>query len=321
MRIGKDRTIPLLTLGFFLLLAANFVMPKWLAFLVMVSLARSLVVIGVVVLMRSGLVSFGQGFFYCIGGYTAGIASNYFGITDISLVLLISIAISIAAGGLIGLLLCNYREIFFAMLTLAVSMILYSVIVKNPTLGGSDGFNVSPPHIFGISPDMVDPGLSLPFVTCIVVYLVAVFVHRYFRSGFGYAGVAIRLNEIRVEYLGASPKVIIYSTYILAGVLASIGGTLIAYASGHVDPELAYWTTSGEFVFVALLGGVSHVAAPVIASVLFQILRTYALDLAPYIWQMLLGIVLLLIILFLPEGLWSIIARLKTKRRSYESAP
>ncbi len=321
MSRGKDRTIPLLTLGFSLLLAANFVMPRWLSFLVMVSLARSLVVIGIVVLMRSGLVSFGQGFFYCLGGYTAGIAGNYFGITDISLTLLISIAISVLAGGLIGLLLCNYREIFFAMLTLAVSMILYSVIVKNPTLGGSDGFNVPPPHIFGISPAMADPGLSLPAVTCIVVYLVSVLIHRYFKSGLGYAGVAVRLNEIRVEYLGASPKVIVYSKYILAGVLASIGGTLIAYATGHVDPELAYWTTSGEFVFVGLLGGVSHVAAPVIASVLFQVLRSYALDLAPYVWQMLLGFVLLMIILFLPEGLWSVIARLNPKRRGDESAP
>lgn len=321
MNREKDRTVPLLTLGFILLLAGNFFMPRWLSFLVMVSLAQSLVVIGVVVLMRSGLVSFGQGFFYCIGGYAAGIASNHFGISDFSLVLVISIVVSILAGGIIGLLLCNYREIFFAMLTLAVSMILYSVIVKNPALGGSDGFNVSPPHIFGVSPDRADPGLSLPALTCIVVYFVAVFVHRYLRSGFGYAGAAIRLNEIRVEYLGASPKVIIYTTYILAGVLASIGGTLIAYATGHVDPQLAYWTTSGEFVFVALLGGVSHVAAPVIASVLFQILRTYALDLAPYVWQMLLGIVLLMIILFLPEGLWSIIARLTTKRRVREIAP
>ncbi len=312
----KDRTVTILTAGFLVLALSTFFVPRWLSFLIMVSIARSLVVLGIVVLMRAGLVSFGQGFFYCIGGYAAGIASSRFGINDAFTVILISIAASVVIGAIVGLLLCNYRDIFFAMLTLALSMILYSLIVKNPALGGSDGFNVPPPSIFGITPDMVNPGISLPILTCVMALVLFLLTHRYFISGMGYAGMAIKMNEIRVEYLSISPKVLIYIKYIIAGVLASVGGTLIAYASGHVDPELAYWTTSGEFVFIALLGGTSHVAAPLIGSLLFEIIRTYALDIAPYIWQMLLGITLLLIIIFIPEGLWSVVEKKLKKREA-----
>jgi branched-chain amino acid transport system permease protein len=81
---------------------------------------------------------------------------------------------------------------------------------------------------------------------------------------------------------------------------------LSAFASGHIDPEMAYWTTSGEFVFVTLLAGTGHVAAPFIGAFLFELLRTYALEYAPYTWQMVLGGAMLLVIVFMPRGLWSL---------------
>ena len=141
-------------------------------------------------------------------------------------------------------------------------------------------------------------------------------MHRYIRSPLGYAGEAIRENEIRVEYLGVSPRQIIYLKYVIAAVLAAIGGALTALTAGHVDPEMAFWSTSGEFVFIALLGGTAHVAAPLIGAFIYEMIRTYAFDLAPYSWQMILGAVLLLIIFFLPKGLWSLLPARKTGGRA-----
>ena len=140
-----------------------------------------------------------------------------------------------------------------------------------------------------------------------MAFLTAFFLHRYFQSGMGFAGESIRENEIRVEYLGISPRRVIYYKYVLAGILAALGGSLTALVAGHVDPEMAYWTTSGEFVFVALLGGTGHVAAAFIGAFLFELIRTVAFDLSPYTWQMILGITLLMVILFLPKGLWSLV--------------
>ncbi len=122
-----------------------------------------------------------------------------------------------------------------------------------------------------------------------------------------------------MEYLGVSPKLIIFINYLIAAILSTIGGTLTAFISGHVDPNMAYWTTSGEFVFVALLGGTMHVVAPFIASIIFEFIHTYAYNISPYTWHIILGSILLIIIIFLPEGLLSIRKFLKKEDKSYGS--
>ena len=86
---------------------------------------------------------------------------------------------------------------------------------------------------------------------------------------------------------------------------------MVALATGHIDPELAYWTTSGEFVFVAILSGIGHVAAPVVGMILFEAVRSFASQYSPYTWQMVVGFSMLAVILFLPGGLWSIFTRKK----------
>ena len=104
-----------------------------------------------------------------------------------------------------------------------------------------------------------------------------------------------------------------YVNYLIAGSLAGLGGALAALAVGHVDPETAYWTTSGEFVFIAILGGTQSILAPFMAAAIFEALRTIASQYVPNVWQMSLGIAMLAIIMFLPAGLWSLAQR---RRRS-----
>jgi branched-chain amino acid transport system permease protein len=115
-----------------------------------------------------------------------------------------------------------------------------------------------------------------------------------------------------VEYLGVSARAVIHTKYVLAAALAGAGGALSALAVGHVDPEMAYWATSGEFVFVTILSGSGNVAAPFIGSTLFQLVRSYAFEYSPYTWQMVLGTTLLLLIVFLPGGLWSLVQQKKS---------
>ncbi len=131
----------------------GFVSPGWLIFLLTIAFAKALVVQGVVMQMRSGLVSFGQGLFYCIGGYTVGMGGQFFGIHDAIAALSLGILVAIAVAMVLGLLLTRYRDIFFAMLSLAFSMILFGILVKSPELGSTDGFNVHNWTIFGWSPE------------------------------------------------------------------------------------------------------------------------------------------------------------------------
>ncbi len=306
MKIPQDHTLRTLTIGLILVLIFGFGASDWMRFLTQNSLATFLVVLGVMLQMRAGLVSFGQGLYYCLGAYVAGMAGYFWGITDAFLLLLAGTAACVLLSIVLGFLLVRYREIFYANFTLALAMILYGLLVKAEILGSTDGFNVPHSTFLGFAPEGGTLQITIFVLTCLISYLVAIVMHRYLKSTYGYAGDAIRQNEIRVEYLGASVRHLIHKKYVIAAAISGIGGVLTAIAVGHVDPDLAYWTTSGEFVFVALLSGTANVMAPIVGAFLLELLRSYAFEYAPYTWQMILGGTMLMVILFLPGGIWSI---------------
>lgn len=302
-----DTTEKYIALSIPLLLLVGFLVPDWVQFFLQISMANGLVALGVMIQARLGLISFGQGLYFCIGGYTAGMAGNFFGISDGFLLILLGLVTSILIATVIGTLLSRYREIFFAMLSLALSMILYGILVKAEVLGSTDGFNLHKTTFLGWTPEGETWSQATYVFTCIPTLLIAIFLNRYLRSPMGYIGEAVRENEIRLEYLGTSAKRAVHITYVIAAAVSGVGGVLAAIAVGHVDPEMTYWTTSGQFVFIVLLSGTGNITAPLIGTFLLEILRIYAVELSPNTWQLILGSVMLLIILFLPKGLWSLI--------------
>jgi branched-chain amino acid transport system permease protein len=288
-------------------------LPDWVVSLLTISLANALVVLGLIVLWRAGLVSFGQALYYCVGAYTVALFAKWTGFSDaIGLVLLGGIAAGLVAA-VVGFLLARYREIFFAMLSLALSMILYGVLVKTESLGSTDGFSVTVPTFLGFAPHGQALGLTLYYLTLAFDAAAAIAIAKYFESIAGALAAPIRDNEIRVEFLGVSVSGIVHAKVVIAGVLGGLGGALAALTIGHVDPNMSYWTTSGGFVFVTILAGAGSIAAAFIGSVVFESVRSFAVDVMPGLWQMTLGSVLLLTILFLPEGLGSLLKRRKRK--------
>jgi ABC-type branched-subunit amino acid transport system permease subunit len=294
-------------LAVFLALAiASLFMPPWAVHHLTIVVARGLVVLGLLILWRTGLMSFGQALFYGIGAYAVGMTQKYTGLRDaLALVALGIVAASLVAF-LLGFLLRQYRDIFFAMLSLAFSMILYGTLVKTETLGSTDGFTVATPHFLFWAPAGTQAQWALAVLCLAVAAASALIVERYLASPMGHLTTAIRDNEIRVEYLGFSVRRAIHVKYVLAAGLAGAGGALVALAVGHIDPDMTYWTSSGEFVFVTILSGAGSVLAPFLGAAIFEALSTYATDYAPYSWQMVLGVCLLLLILFLPDGIWSL---------------
>ena len=139
-----------------------------------------------------------------------------------------------------------------------------------------------------------------------------IIVMNFLRSPSGKMLEAIRENEIRSSYLGISINKQIHKVYIFSSTLAALGGGLMVILIGHITPEdTAYWTKSGEFVFVAILSGSLNVFAPLIGSLFFEFIRSYALFYFPNTWQMIIGVVLILGILYLPEGIGSIFNKRK----------
>jgi branched-chain amino acid transport system permease protein len=298
-------------IAFLVLAAVAPTLPPWLISLATIAFANALVVLGLIILWRTGLVPFGQALFYAIGAYAVALLARYAGWRDVLVVTLIGAVAAGLVAWLIGFLLARYRDIFFAMLSLAMSMILYGILVKTETLGSTDGFHVEAGTFLGYRPEGAARNLALYWLVLGISALAAFLVAHYFSTVAGALAVPVRDNEIRLEFLGVSVNRLIHLKLVISGVLAGLGGALTALAVAHVDPAMSYWTTSGGFVFVTILAGAGSVAAAFVGSLVFELVRTIAVDLVPGLWQLILGSVLLLTILFLPEGLGSLLSRLR----------
>lgn len=311
-----DTTEKALVVSLPVLIVTGLLVPDWVQFFLQISMASGLVALGVMLQMRAGLVSFGQGLYFCIGGYAAGMAGHFWGLSDAFVLLALGFFSSVIIAFLLGFLLCRYREIFYAMLSLALSMILYGLLVKAEVLGSTDGFNLPRTSFLGWVPEGKTWSSVSYIFTCVPTVLVAILLHRYLRSPMVYIGEAIRENELRLEYLGTSARTAVHIKYVIAAGISGLGGVLAAIAVGHVDPEMTYWTTSGNFVFVALLSGTGNVVAPLIGTFILELVRIYAVEISPNTWQIILGSVMLGVILFLPKGLWSLVKFLDRRQAS-----
>lgn len=308
------RVFGLGALGAAILVAIGFALPYWLLFTATKAIGLALVALGIVGLMRGGLVSFGQGLYYCAGAYASGLLASRMGMTDAALLLILGALAGGAIAALVSPLIARYRGIFFAMLTMALSMVLYGVLAKVNAIGGTDGFNVPEPTFFGWAPGPADADLALYIAAVLAAALAASICRLYYDSGPGLVALASRENELRVEYLGASVFTVTQRNFILAGALAGLGGTLNGLALGHVDPFFSYWTTSGEVVFIAILGGYASAIAVFGAALIVELVRSFSNQYFPDSWQLALGLFLLLVIVFLPRGLGSLWAGRKRTR-------
>jgi len=309
-----DRTPALLGAILAAIVVGGLALPQWLLFILTIACAQGLVVLGLSLLIRAGLVSFGQALFYCVGAYTAGGLARAFGVSDVFLQMLAGAASAAFVAFVLGFLLARYRGIFFGLLSLALSMIFYGLIVKSETLGSTDGFNVAKATLFGVRPDADWVRYAVLVAAACMTLAAAFLTHRYLKTPLGSLGPAIKDNEIRVEYMGASVRYAIHVNYVIAAALAGAGGALAASTVGHIDPDMAYWTTSGEFVFIAILAGSGNVVAPFLGALVFGAIHSVAFDISPNTWQMSMGIALLLAIVFLPDGLWSLFVRRRNAR-------
>jgi ABC-type branched-subunit amino acid transport system permease subunit len=280
--------------------------PRWLLFLASMAASHGVVTLGIVILMRGGVVSFGQGLVFAAGGYTAALMSAHLGISDAVLLVLAGGIVSALIAAPFSVLLARYRAIFFAMLTLALSMVLYGILVKTEALGGSDGFNVPRPTLFGFEFGPEEANLVMFLVNLVFVGLLSIAARIYFDSTRGLVALAIKQNELRVEYLGGSVRRIIAGDFVIAAFYGGVGGALTALSLGHIEPNFSYWTSSGEFVFAAILAGHHSVAAVFVASFVLEMVRSFSNLYFPNTWQLSLGLFLLIVIRFLPNGIGSL---------------
>ena len=309
--IDKDKLILIIFL--FTFISFWFLLPDYAINIISLSFCNSLVILGLLLLMRAGLISFGHGMYYCLGGYAVAMTYNFLQIKEVFVLIAFSILAGFIVSFFLGFFVRRFRGIFFAMLNLALSMILFGIIVKSISLGSTDGFGIKELTYFNHAiEDEKRLNIFSYLLIVLLTGLMMMIVMNFLKSPSGKMLEAIRENEIRSSYLGISINKQIHKIYIFSSTLAALGGGLMVILIGHITPEdTAYWTRSGEFVFVAILSGSLNVFAPLIGSLFFEFIRSYALFYFPNTWQMIIGVVLILGILYLPEGIGSIFNKRK----------
>ena len=289
----------------------------WLAFVFTIAVSKGLAALGVAMLLRGGLISIGHALYFAIGAYAVAFLMREAGIADLLLLLVCATLITTVAGLVVGAFMVRYRAIFFAMLNLAISMVFFALLSKLYYFtGGTDGLRVATPTILTIQLSRSTFDIILQMSVLILMIASALLIDRYLKSPLGEALRAIDSNEVRLEYLGVSARGTIWAAYTVSAGLAGLGGAISAVAIGHVVPEMSYWTVSGQLVLIAVLGGIGGVPGAFIGAFFLELVQTFAVGLAAEAWNAIIGGSLLIVIFFLPEGLYGLIQRLERLRAS-----
>ena len=211
-------------------------------------------------LIRAGQVSFGHAGFTCLAGYAVVVVARTYPQTDALVLLAVGALAGLVAGAVVGLFMVRYRGIFFGMLNLALSMVLFSVLGKFYNLtGGTDGLRMERPPILGLTLD-ARPSRLAAGVSAVLAWRLLL-LRRFYASAAGQALTAIKSNEMRLEYLGISARRGAPAGYVASATLCGLSGGMFALIQGLVTPEMGYWVRSGEYVFIAILGGFARRSA------------------------------------------------------------
>ena len=310
---------------FILLLFMPAVLPTYHLMLFESGLTFAIMCLGFNLLLRyTGLLSFGHGALFATGAYAVGMMGKYFpDLYRIEILIPVAILASLIVSAIFGFICVRHTRVFFAILALAVSMVLYALLVKFYNItGGSDGIHIDLPIMLGKSYEGMKRFEFLSgafyylllciFGACTIIMLGIV------NSPFGKALQCIRDNEVRAEMIGIRVRRYRWYAFILSGLFCGMGGALWSFVNGHITPETAEWVFSGEIVYMTLLGGFMVFEGPIIGAILFTYLKLYAFSITQY-WMFIIGATLIILVLLLPEGITGGFVKLFVKLRRGES--
>jgi len=265
-----------------------------------------------------GMVSFGHAAFFGAGAYVVGILAVE-GVRSAWIAWPAGIAVAALAAALIGALSLRTRGVYFIMITLAFAQMIYYVFVSLKSYGGDDGLPMPGRSSVGFAIDLAND-VTWYYVVLALLALVLYLLHRLARSRFGRVIEAIRDNEARAEAIGFPVYRYQLLCFVISGAAAGLAGVLIANQANYVGPSVLHWIQSGTLMIMVILGGIGRLWGGVIGAavllVLEHLITDYRIDwlaaLAPNYQEhagLGVGIVLLVIVLFAPQGIAGLLER------------
>jgi len=275
----------------------------------------------------TGLVSFGHAAYFGLAGYALALMGPKYEAASLWWSLPAAMGVCALFALVTGLLVLRTRGIFFIMVTLAFAQMLYFVFHDTKLGGGSDGIYIyNKPELkigdFALANlDKVEHFYYLVLILMAAVYLL---LRMVLNSNFGRALVGIKVNEHRMQALGFPVFRYKLASFVLAGALGGLAGYLAAVQFGFVNPEILSWHKSGQVMMMVILGGMGTLFGPVIGAFAFVLLQEAFSNQALFgawakYWQLAMGIFIILVAMYLPQGMAGLLQNLGRKKEIDEA--
>jgi branched-chain amino acid transport system permease protein len=263
------------------------------------------------ILGYGGMVSFGHAAYLGVGAYAVGVLS-YHGIDNGWLQWALAVGASALVALAIGAVSVRTSGIYFIMITLAFTQMLYYLGVSIEEYGGDDGMRLATRSQFSGLVDLGDPA-AFYYLVLAILALFLYFTARLVNSRFGRVLQAARSNEARTRAIGLSPYPYRLTAFVISGAMCGLAGALLVNHTAYLTPEFMNWTRSGELMFMVILGGIGTASGPLLGAaallLLEDILQGWSLlpKAVTEHWQLYLGVILVLVVLYAKRGLAGLI--------------
>ena len=259
----------------------------------------------------TGVLSFGHAAYLGLGAYGAGMAIKYIA-PSTSLGLLVGVLVGTLGAMVIGAMIVRLRGVYFAMVTIAFGQVFYFIAFRWVSVTGGDdcltGWNRMPLDLGFTQIDIANNDKAFYYLVLLCLAVSAGLMGLLLRSPFGHTLLAIRENERRARFLGIPVQQHIWLAFVISAAFTSLAGALYAYLDNFVDPRAFHWQQSGDFVIMAVLGGMRSFWGPLIGAAVFVVLQD-KLSSRTDNWMSLIGVFFVLVVVFFPTGVLGVLRR------------
>ena len=261
----------------------------------------------------TGVLSFGHAAYFGLGAYGAGFALKFMA-PSTPLAIVCGILLGGIAGALLGALIARRRGVYFAMVTIAFGQVFYYIAFQWSSVTGGDdglrGFSRQPLHLGFANIDLLSNANAFYYFVLLCLALAAAAMGFILRSPFGRTMIAIRENQRRTRFLGVPVDRHIWIAFTLSCFFMAFAGALYALLNNFADPRGLHYSQSGDFVMMAVMGGMRSFWGPLLGAAVFVVVQDY-LSSITINWMSFLGMLFILIVLFFPSGLLGFIRQRK----------
>jgi branched-chain amino acid transport system permease protein len=259
----------------------------------------------------TGVLSFGHAAYFGLGAYGTALTLKYLA-PSTPLAVLVGVATGAVAAAIIGAMIVRLRGVYFAMVTIAFGQVFFFIAFRwNSVTGGDDGVTGWKRQAIGLGQWVIDiQGNDKTFYYfTLALFAVGVGIMALLlRSPFGRTLLAIRENERRARFLGLPVEQHIWLSFVISCLFVALAGALYALLNNFTDPRALRWDQSGNFVIMAVLGGMRSFWGPLIGAAIFVLLQDYVSSHTEN-WMSFIGVFFVLIVLFFPRGVLGIVRR------------